>query len=171
MALLRRHDRVLAEAAAVLRTSPDQVAEIAAQREQQRRELEKRRAQAAPVDDRIDSVVELDGVKVVVEEKTVPDPKALPDLADRIRNRLGDPAVVVLGAPGEGRVSLLVTATPGAVERGVKAGAIVKVAAQVVGGGGGGRDTMAQAGGRDPARLPEALAAARAEIERVLGAA
>jgi alanyl-tRNA synthetase len=52
----------------------------------------------------------------------------------------------------------------------VKAGEIVKVAARVVGGGGGGRDTMAQAGGKQPEKLAEALQAARAEIERVLGA-
>jgi alanyl-tRNA synthetase len=67
-------------------------------------------------------------------------------------------------------VSLLVAATPGAVARGVKAGDIVRAAAQVVGGGGGGRDTIAQAGGRDPDKLPEALETARAEIERALGA-
>jgi alanyl-tRNA synthetase len=54
------------------------------------------------------------------------------------------------------------------VERGVKAGAVVKVAAQVVGGGGGGRDNMAQAGGRDPEKLQEALDKAREEIERAL---
>ena len=59
-------------------------------------------------------------------------------------------------------------ATPGAIERGVKAGDIVKAAAQVVGGGGGGRDNMAQAGGRDPDKLPDALETARAEIERAL---
>ena len=63
---------------------------------------------------------------------------------------------------------LIASVAPSLVERGVKAGAIVKVAAQVTGGGGGGRDTMAQAGGRDPEKLPEALAAARAEIERLL---
>jgi alanyl-tRNA synthetase len=55
--------------------------------------------------------------------------------------------------------------TPSLVERGVKAGEIVKVAAQVTGGGGGGRDTMAQAGGKDPSKLDEALAAARGAIE------
>ena len=119
-------------------------------------------------DEAPDEVVELDGVKLVVGVKAVANPKALPDLADRIKNRLGDPAVVVLGAPGEGRVSLLVAATPGAVERGVKAGVVVKAAAQVVGGGGGGRDTMAQAGGRDPEKLPDAIAAARAAIESAL---
>ncbi len=167
---LRRHDRVLAEAAKVLRTTPDQVAEIAADRERKRRELEKRSQQAAPADDSFDVAAEVDGVKLVLEVKQLDDPKALPDLADRIKNRIGDPAVVVIGVPGDARVNLLVAATPGAVERGVKAGAVVKAAAQAVGGGGGGRDTMAQAGGKDPEKLPDALAAARAEIERALGA-
>ena len=94
----------------------------------------------------------------------------MPDAADKLRGRLGDPSVVVLGSAAGGRVALLVAASPGAVERGVKAGTIVKAAAQVVGGGGGGRDTLAQAGGRDPAKLPEALATARAEIAAALGA-
>jgi alanyl-tRNA synthetase len=164
---LREHDRVLTEAARVLRTAPIQVADVAAEREAKRRELEKRSQQAAPADTSFEPV-ELDGIKAAFEIKHVDNPKALPDLADRIKNQLGDPAVVVLGAPGEGRATLLVAATPGAVERGVKAGAVVKVAAQSIGGGGGGRDTMAQAGGREPDKLPDALAAARAEIERAL---
>ena len=164
---LRRNDRVLTEAAHVLRTSPHQVAEVAADRERKRRELEKQSQQAAPADSSFETV-ELDGVKAAFEIKQLDNPKALPDLADRIKNQLGDPAVVVLGVPGEGRVNLLVAATPGAIERGVKAGAVVKAAAQAVGGGGGGRDNMAQAGGKDPEKLPDALAAARAEIERAL---
>jgi alanyl-tRNA synthetase len=167
--LLRDRDRELEAAAAALRTSPENVAEAAADRERQRRELEKQ-LRAKPIDEKIEphAVVDIDGVRAVFEVREVADPKALPDLADRIKNQLGDPAVVVIGAPGEGRVSLLVAATPGAVERGVKAGAVVKAAAAVVGGGGGGRDTMAQAGGKDPEKLPDALAAARAEIERAL---
>ena len=58
------------------------------------------------------------------EIREVPNPKALPDLADRLKDKLGDPAVIVLGSSGEGRASLLVAATPGAVERGVLAGRI-----------------------------------------------
>jgi alanyl-tRNA synthetase len=167
---LRAHDRVLAKAARVLRTSPIQVADVAAERERARRELGK--GAATPVDDHFDDdkVTELDGVKVLVETKRLANPKLLPYLADRFKNRLGDPAVVVLGLPGEGRVSLLVAATPSAVERGVRAGDVVKAAAQVVGGGGGGRDSMAQAGGRDPAKLPEALDAAKDAIRAALGA-
>ena len=64
---------------------------------------------------------------------------------------------------------LVASVAPALVERGVRAGEIVKVAAQVTGGGGGGRDTMAQAGGREPDKLPEAIAAARAAIESALG--
>jgi alanyl-tRNA synthetase len=167
---LRNRDRVLEEAAAVLRTSPENVADAAADRERKRKDLEKQ-LRSKPADTRLDesSIVDIGGVRAVFEVADVPDPKTLPDVADRIKNQLGDPAVVVIGAPGDGRVSLLVAATPGAVERGIKAGAIVKAAAQVVGGGGGGRDTMAQAGGKDPAKLGEALAVARAEVERALG--
>jgi alanyl-tRNA synthetase len=166
---LRRHDRLLHDAALALRTAPENVAEVVATREAERRALLKGAQTATTVDDRIGEVVELDGVRAAFELRDLSDPKALPDLADRMKNQLGDPGVVVLGAGGEGKASLLVAATPGAVERGVKAGDIVKVAAKVVGGGGGGRDTMAQAGGKQPEKLPEALQAAREEIERALG--
>jgi alanyl-tRNA synthetase len=57
---------------------------------------------------------------------------------------------------------------PSAVKRGLNAGDVVRTAAQITGGGGGGRDTMAQAGGRDPDKLPEAIAAARLSIENAL---
>ncbi len=167
--LLRKHDRVLHDAAIALRTQPDAVADVGAALVAKRRELEKQLEKGATVEAKPAEIVDIDGIRAVFEIREVPNPKALPDLADRLKNELGDPAVVVLGSPGEGRASLLVAATPGAIERGVKAGAVVKVAAAAVGGGGGGRDNMAQAGGKDPDKLPEALAAARAEIERALG--
>ncbi|MDA0172883.1 alanine--tRNA ligase [Solirubrobacter taibaiensis] len=167
--LLRRHDRELTAASVALRTSPDAVAEAAATAVAKRREAEKALEKGAgAADTSVGEVVEIGGVKAVFEIRDVPNPKALPDLADKLRGQLGDPAVVVLGAPGEGRASLLVSATPGAVALGVKAGAVIKIAAAVVGGGGGGRDNMAQAGGKDPSKLPDALVAARAEIERAL---
>jgi alanyl-tRNA synthetase len=172
--LLRKHDRELADTAATLRTSPEGVAELVAEREQRRRELEKQiRSGAAAGDgagaeqELVQRAQEIDGVRVLAEQSPVSEPKAMMDLADRLKNALGD-AAIVLGGTGEGRVHLVVAVTPAVVERGVKAGSVIKIAAQAVGGGGGGRDTMAQAGGRDPEKLPEALAAARAEIERVL---
>ena len=85
-----------------------------------------------------------------------------------IRDRLGD-AAVVLGATAEDRVHLVANFSESAVERGAKAGEVVRIAAEVAGGGGGGRDTMAQAGAKDPGKLPDAIAAARRELERLLG--
>ncbi len=170
--LLRHHDALLTETAAILRTSPENVVSAVAEREAKRRELEKQ--QKAGGADRVvvsaDAAVDVAGVPVLVAQAEFEDPKAMPDAADRLKGRLGDPSVVVLGSAANGRVSLLVAASPAAVARGVRAGAIVKAAAQVVGGGGGGRDTMAQAGGRDPDKLPEALETARAEIAAALGA-
>ena len=74
------------------------------------------------------------------------------------------------GAAVDGRAHLVASVAPALVERGLKAGAVVKAAAEAVGGGGGGRDTMAQAGGRDPGKLPDAIATARATIASVLEA-
>jgi alanyl-tRNA synthetase len=93
--------------------------------------------------------------------------KALLDVADRLRAKLGD-AAIVLGSASDGKVDLVAVVSPSLVERGVRAGEVVKVAAAVVGGGGGGRDTLARAGGRDPEKLPEAIAAARQAIEAAL---
>ena len=120
-------------------------------------------------DQLVAGAAELSGARVVVEPVDAPDAKTLLELSDAVRQRLGD-AVVVLGAAAGGRVHLVANVAPSLVERGVKAGDVVRAAAQVAGGGGGGRDTMAQAGGRDPEKLPEALAIARAVIEKALAA-
>src|SRR5204863_4185890 len=110
---------------------------------------------------------EIGGVRVVCEPVEVPDQRALTELSHQLRQKLGDSAVV-LGAAVDGRVHLVANFAPSVVERGLLAGDVIKIAAEVAGGGGGGRDTLAQAGGRDPAKLPEALAAARVAIERAL---
>ena len=89
--------------------------------------------------------------------------------ADQVKGKLGEEAAIVLGHGADGRVHFVVAVTPALVARGVKAGDVVKAAAQVAGGGGGGRDTMAQAGGKDPEKLPQALEAARAAIASALG--
>ena len=165
VALLLRHDRLLADTAAALRTAPDKAAEQAAALVAERKAARKVRSAAPEID--TSGAYEVAGVKVLVLEADA-DPKGLPDVADRLRGQLGEVAVVVLGVPGDGKVSLVASATPMAVERGVRAGELVKAAAAVVGGGGGGRDTMAQAGGRDPSKLGEALDVARAAIETAL---
>ena len=154
--LLRRHDALLAEAAAALRTQPERVVEAIEALQERAKHAAK-----APVNGAVDPAalagraVELSGARVLTEVVEAPDAKALLELADRVKGRIGGDAAIV---------------APALVERGVKAGEIVKAAARVTGGGGGGRDTMAQAGGRDPERLPEAIAAARDAIEAALSA-
>ena len=172
--LLRHHDDLLKEVAAELRTSPEGVPEVLAVRDRHRHELERQlregAATAAGGEDPAElagRAVQIAGAPVLTATVDAPDAKALLELADRVKGKLGDGAVV-LGTAVDGRVHLVATVAPALVERGVRAGAIVKVAAEVTGGGGGGRDTMAQAGGRDPERLPEALEAARAAIEAAL---
>jgi len=110
---------------------------------------------------------DLGGIRLVAEVVEAPDANALLELSDRVKQTLA-PSVVVLGCAVEGRVHLVAGVDPAAVERGVRAGAIVKRAAGVAGGGGGGRDTMAQAGGRSPEKLPEAIAEARAAVLEAL---
>ena len=112
---------------------------------------------------------ELGGVQVLVAGTELADQKALLDVANRIQSSLGGAVVQLLGGGDGEKVALVALATPGAIEKGLSAAELVRAAAGVVGGGGGGRDDMAQAGGRDPAKLDQALAAARALIEERLG--
>jgi alanyl-tRNA synthetase len=170
--LMRRHDRGLADAARTLRVPPERVAEEVAELRGRVRELERaeRRGateQAVDVDELASSAVERDGAHVLVKEVPALDGKALLDVADRLKNKLGD-AAIVLGSSGENRVDLVASVAPALVQRGVKAGEIVKLAAAEVGGGGGGRDTLARAGGRDPAGLPRAFEVAMAAIDSAL---
>jgi alanyl-tRNA synthetase len=112
--------------------------------------------------------VDIGGFTLVVGRVPFADKKQLLDLANRLKSKLGEPVVVLGGAEGKS-VGLVVLAPEAAIERGLSAAAVVREAAALVGGGGGGRDDMAQAGGRDPAKLDQALAAARASIGRALG--
>lgn len=86
---------------------------------------------------------------------------------DRIKQKAGS-AVVVVGWADDGKVGLIAAATDDLVKKGVHAGKLVGKVAKVVGGGGGGRPNMAQAGGKDPAKLADALAAARTLVEQQL---
>ncbi len=177
--LLRDEDRWLSEVAATLRTRPEGAPEAVRERELKRRRLEKELkelgsggagANGAGVD--IEALAaqaaEVAGARVLAATVPIADPKALPELVDRLKGKLPH-AAILLGGALDGRVHLIVGVTPSVVQRGVRAGAIVKAAAAVVGGGGGGRDTLAQAGGREVEKLDEALAAGRAAIEAALG--
>jgi alanyl-tRNA synthetase len=173
--LLREHDRLLREIAQQLRTRPQDapaaVAGLAQEQKRLRKALEDgvghNGAGALDVESLAGQAQELAGAHVLVAAVEVPDAKALLAAVDRVKGLLGD-AAILLGSASDGRVHLVASVAPSLVERGVKAGAVVKAAAEIAGGGGGGRDTMAQAGGRDPARLGEAMDAGRAAIEAAL---
>jgi alanyl-tRNA synthetase len=175
--LLRGRERLLAQTAEILRATPDRVPETARSREQERRRLEKQQREGgdaaggeAQIDGLLAAAERIDGAQVLAAAVQAADPKALLGMLDQVKARLPE-AAIVLGSAAEGRVHLIASVAPPLVQRGVKAGAIVKAAATVAGGGGGGRDTMAQAGGRHPERLPDAIAAARASIASALGVA
>jgi alanyl-tRNA synthetase len=161
----------LRELAAMLRVPEREVVPAVRRLTEQLREAAKRpqgsdRELASSL---VERATEVSGVRVLAEVVEVPDQKVLLELSDRVKQSLGA-AAVVLGTAVDGRVHLIANFAPEAVALGLKAGDVVKAAAAVAGGGGGGRDTMAQAGGRDPSKLPEAVAAARVAIESVLGA-
>jgi alanyl-tRNA synthetase len=172
-ALLREHDRILAETAAGLRVPPERVAETAAQLRARVRELERapRGARGAngsvDLDGLLAQTAEHGDARVLVVAVAGAQGKALLELLDRLKGRLAD-AAIVLGSAHEDRVELVASVAPSLVKRGVRAGDLVREAAALLGGGGGGRDTLARAGGRDPGRLPEALELARRRIEATL---
>ncbi|MBK1813772.1 alanine--tRNA ligase [Clostridium sp. YIM B02505] len=114
--------------------------------------------------DILDSAREIKGVKVVVSTVEGLDGNALRDLADKIRNKVGN-GVVVLGSAAEGKVNLVAMATRDAIEKGIHCGKIIKEVATIAGGGGGGRPDMAQAGGKNPEKLEEALAKVNELVE------
>jgi alanyl-tRNA synthetase len=170
--LFRERTQALSEIAALLKVPDNEVVRAVERLNERVKELGRKPASGPDrgvADELVSGAAEVSGAHVVVEPVDAPDSKALLELSDAVRQRLGD-AAVVLGTAADGRVHLVANVAPTLVDRGVKAGEVVRAAAQVAGGGGGGRDTMAQAGGRDPQKLPEALATARAEIEKALTA-
>ncbi|MEZ5123745.1 MAG: alanine--tRNA ligase [Solirubrobacterales bacterium] len=172
VALLRRHDALLCDAAAMLRTRPDDVPGKLSDLQVRAKAAAKAAAPAGGAAVDVEALLReteaVDGASVLTARVDAADNKALLDVLDRVKPKLGD-AAVVLGAAGADRVMLVASVAPALVARGVKAGEIVRLAAEVAGGGGGGRDTMAQAGGRHPEKLDEALGVAREAIERRLG--
>jgi alanyl-tRNA synthetase len=171
VAELRASDAKAREAAALLRTDVAQLPEAVAGLRDRARQAAKTSANggaAVDTDALAAGATQIAGADVVAEVVSVPGAKELMDVADRVKGRLGEQSATVLGTVVDGRVHLVAAVTPALVARGVKAGAVVKAAALIAGGGGGGRDTMAQAGGRDPDKLPDAIAAARAAIETAL---
>ena len=154
-----------AEIAAMLKTSPaeieEKIAHLQAEVKALHSENDSLKAKMAQdaVGDVMNQVQEVKGVKLLAVSLTDVDMNGIRDLGDQLKEKLGE-GVVVLASVAGGKVSLLAMVTDQAQKAGAHAGNLIKGMAAIVGGGGGGRPNMAQAGGKNPAKVPEALEAA-----------
>ncbi|MEE1102104.1 MAG: alanine--tRNA ligase [Agathobacter sp.] len=117
--------------------------------------------------DVMDQVTEVNGVKLLATSVDGVDMNGLRELGDQLKEKLGE-GVVILASSNEGKVNLIAMATDEAQKAGAHAGNLIKAIASKVGGGGGGRPNMAQAGGKNPAGIPDALAEAKIALEGMI---
>ena len=163
----------LKNAAQLLKTTPDsltdKITHMMAENKSLHSEVESLKSKMAQdaAGDVMDQVKEIKGVKLLAAQIDGVDMNGLRDLGDQLKGKLGE-GVVVLASAGEGKVSLMATATDGVMKMGAHAGNLVKGIAGCVGGGGGGRPNMAQAGGKNPAGIPDALKKAEEVLESQL---
>jgi alanyl-tRNA synthetase len=159
----------LSEAAAALKTSPQEVSVKIAQIMDNVRALEKElsrmksRLASSQGDELADKAIDVKGIKVLAAALEGADAKGLREAVDKLKDKLKS-AAVVLAAAHDGKVSLIAGVTSDLTGR-VKAGELVNHVAQQVGGKGGGRADMAQAGGTDASKLPAALESVKAWVE------
>ena len=127
----------------------------------------KSKAAKEALGDVMDQIVEVKGVKLLASAVDGVDMNGLRDLGDQLKEQLGE-GVIVLASSCEGKVNLIVMATDAAMKQGAHAGNLIKSIAGKDGGGGGGRPNMAQAGGKNPAGILEAIAEAKTALEAQL---
>jgi len=107
--------------------------------------------------------------KIIVAQLEGVDPESLKTAAERLLQKIGNGAVVLGSVPEAGKVSIVAAFSPEVNKKGLQAGKFVGAIAKICGGGGGGRPNLAQAGGRDDSKLPEALAQAQSDLRSALG--
>ena len=163
-------EETLKNAAHLLKATPenlaDKITHIMAENKALHGEVESLKSRMAQeaAGDMMDQVKEIKGVKLLAAQLDGVDMNGLRDLGDQFKAKLGE-GVVVLASANDGKVSLMVTVTDEAMKKGAHAGSLVKAIAGCVGGGGGGRPNMAQAGGKNPAGVQDALAKAEEVLE------
>jgi alanyl-tRNA synthetase len=171
--LVERQLGVLRRTAAYLGASPDEVdrkvLELMDELQSARKEIVRLQEDLArrEFETMLDQVQSVAGVSLLSARVTAPSMEILREMTDWFRDRLVS-GVVVLGTVLDGRPALVAAVTSDLVERGVDADKLVRGIAHIVGGGGGGRPTLAQAGGRDPSRLDDALRQAPSVLEEQL---
>ena len=165
-AYYKAQEQKLAEAAKLLKATPENLAEkishLLAETKSLHSEIESLKSKAAQeaVGDVMNQVEEICGVKVLAVRVEDVDMGGLRELGDQLKEKLGEGVVVIASAAG-GKVSLMATATEGALKKGAHAGNLIKAIAGLVGGGGGGRPNMAQAGGKNSEGIDAALSKAK----------
>ena len=170
----RQRRQVLAELGTRLNAAPEELADkieaLLGRNRQLERNLDelRRRVAALETSDLSNGAREVEGVTVVARRTEAEDVPSLRAMADGLRESLGS-GVGVLGADIGGKVSFIAVVTDDLIKgRGLKAGDIVRGVAQLAGGSGGGKPHLAQAGGRDPGKLDEALAQVAHIVEQQL---
>ncbi len=155
-------EETMEKAAKAVKTTPagllEKIEHLTAELKKLQSENESLKSKAAKeaLGDVLDKVTEVKGVKLLAASVSGVDMNGLRDLGDQLRDKLGE-GVVVLASDIEGKVNLIAMATETAMQKGAHAGNLIKGIAGFVGGGGGGRPNMAQAGGKNPAGIPEAV--------------
>jgi len=173
--LVERQLGVLQRTAAYMGVSPDEVdrkvLSLLDELQGARKEITRLQEQLArrEFEALLGQIQSVAGVSLLSARVTAPSMEVLREMTDWFRDRLGS-GVVVLGTVLGERPALVAAVTPDLVKRGVNAARLVRGLARIVGGGGGGRPTLAQAGGRDPSRLDEALRQAPHMLEEQLAA-
>jgi alanyl-tRNA synthetase len=161
--LVQKRLRTLKQSAHLLTSAlddvPAKIAQLQDELDQSRKRLaaQRQEATAAEFTRLLENVPAVSGVPVMTALLPNADADTLRTMTDRFRQRYPSGVVVVASAPDD-RPVIIAAVTDDLVKRGLNAGELVKAVAQVVGGGGGGRPTLAQAGGKDGSKLPEALA-------------
>ena len=160
----------LAKAAKAAKTTPanliEKIEHMMAELKALQSENEALKSKAAKeaLGDVMNQVTEVKGVKLLAASVDGVDMNGLRDLGDQLKAKLGE-GVVVLASSMEGKVNLVAMATDEAMARGAHAGNLIKGIAGLVGGGGGGRPNMAQAGGRNPEGINQAIEQTKAVLE------
>ncbi|WP_053219077.1 alanine--tRNA ligase [Virgibacillus senegalensis] len=159
---LNDRQTVLRNAADLLKTNPENVPERIdvlfndmkeLQREKESLSAKLSNLEASSI---LDHLQEVDGVKLLARQVDVQDMNQLRNMVDELKQKV-DSGIILLGSVSDGKVQLAAGVSKDLVEKGYHAGKLIKETAQRCGGGGGGRPDMAQAGGKNPDQLPEAL--------------
>lgn len=171
---LNERDRVVRELSAQFKAKPqelpERVAALQAELKAAQKELEEVRSQLAllQAEGLLAQAVAVGDLKVLVAELGSTTPEALKTAAEHLLHKLGEGAVVLGSVPEAGKVSLVAAFSPAVQQLGLKAGSFIGEIAKLTGGGGGGRPNLAQAGGKQPEKLAEALQVARERLQAEL---